>query len=107
MKLTQAMVLCFFVFLPGCVTDKPQFSGPHPVSYHEVLHETLLDAVVSKKRQVATFGEYHISVRPVTQISPDCWTVHQVIRKYDLLDSEKYVRVCNKDGKFYTTTSHE
>lgn len=107
MQLTQVMVLCFFVLLTGCVTEKPQFSGPHPVSYQEVLHETLLDAVVSKKRQVAMFGEYSISARPVTQISSDCWTVHQVIRKYDLLDSEKYVRVCNKDGKFYTTTSNE
>jgi len=107
MRLTQAIALCSFVFLPGCVTDKPPFSGPHPVSYQEVMQETLRDAMVSKKRQVATFGEYHISARPIAQTSPDCWTVRQVIRKYDLIDSEKNVSVCNKDGKFYTTTSNE
>lgn len=71
------------------------------------MQETLRDAMVSKKRQVATFGEYHISARPIAQTSPECWTVRQVIRKYDLIDSEKNVRVCNKDGKFYTTTSNE
>lgn len=69
------------------------------------MQETLRDAMVSKKRQVATFGEYHISARPIAQTAPECWTIRQVIRKYDLIDSEKNVRVCNKDGKFYTTNN--
>lgn len=106
MRLTQVITLASGVFLAGCATDQALFSGPHPVSYQEVMQETLHDAMVSKKKQVATFGEYHISARPMAQTSPDCWTIRQVIRKYDLIDSEKNVSVCHKDGKFSTTISH-
>lgn len=105
MPLTQVIVLCSCILLAGCVTATPQRAGGAPLSYDEVRQETLLDAVVSQKRQVATFGAYQISARPIAQLSPDCWMVRQVIHKYDRLESERHVRVCSKDGKFYTTLS--
>jgi hypothetical protein len=107
MQLTQVIVLWSFLFFTGCVTEKSQSSGRNPLSYEEVRQDTLLDAVVSKKRQVATFGEYHISAWLIAQVPPDCWIVRQVIRKYDRLESEQNVSVCNRDGKFYTTTSKQ
>ena len=104
-KLTQVMVLCPFLVLAGCVSDTPQISGPYVIAYDEVLQETLRDAVISRKRQVATFGEYRISARPVAQVTPTCWTVHQIIHKYDRLYSEKNVSICHQDDKVYETTS--
>ncbi len=105
MQLTQVMILFSCLVLAGCVSDKPQIPDPYAISYDEVLQETLSDAVISHKRQVATFGEYKISARPVAHIPPNCWTVHQVIYRYDRLYSEKDVRICNQGEKFYETTS--
>jgi hypothetical protein len=105
MHLLRVVVLCSCICLTGCVTETPQGAGRRPLSYEEVRQETLFDAVVSQKRQAARFGAYHISAWPIAQVSPDCWTVHQVIRKYDRVDAEQDVRVCRRDGKLYTTTS--
>ncbi len=104
-KLAQVMVFCPFLVLAGCVADTPPISGPYAISYNEVLQETLRDAVMSHKRQVATFGEYRISARPVAQVAPNCWTIHQIIHKYDRLYSEKDVSICHQGEKFYETTS--
>ena len=96
MPLTRVMVLFSCLVLAGCIADTPPISGPYAISYDEVLQETLRDAVMSNKRQVATFGEYKISAQPVAQVTPNCWTVHQVIYKYDRLYSEKDVSICQQ-----------